>query len=113
MYFFKKYQYFCHLKLEIALAIPASNDEKYHRNNSAGQGLRFTGHAVNSLLVTGLMPNARYDQMIEAFGGRGYYALTRGQLKESLTTALSKREPSLLNVMISPHSGKKQQVMTC
>ena len=25
--------YFCHLKLEIALAIPASNDEKYNRNN--------------------------------------------------------------------------------
>ena len=28
-----------HLKLEIALAIPASNDEKYNWNNSAGQGL--------------------------------------------------------------------------
>ena len=29
----------CHLKLEIALAIPASNDEKYNLINSAGQGL--------------------------------------------------------------------------
>ena len=28
---------FCHLKLEIALAIPASNDEKYNITNSAGQ----------------------------------------------------------------------------
>ena len=28
-----------HLKLEIALAIPASKDEKYNSNNSAGQGL--------------------------------------------------------------------------
>ena len=28
---------FCHLKLEIALAIPASNDKKY---SSAGQGLK-------------------------------------------------------------------------
>ena len=27
------------MKLEIALAIPASNDEKYNSNNSAGQGL--------------------------------------------------------------------------
>ena len=32
---------FCHLKLEIALAIPASNDEKYNKPNSAGQGLMF------------------------------------------------------------------------
>ena len=29
---------FRHLKLEIALAIPASNDEKYNRNNSAAEG---------------------------------------------------------------------------
>ena len=28
-----------HLKLEIALAIPALNDEKYNTTNSAGQGL--------------------------------------------------------------------------
>ena len=28
------------LKLEIVLAIPASNDEKYNSNNSAGQGLK-------------------------------------------------------------------------
>ena len=39
MYIFEKYLYFGHLKLEIALAIPASNDEKYNWNNSAGQGL--------------------------------------------------------------------------
>ena len=30
---------FRHLKLEIALAIPASNEEKYNRNNWAWQGL--------------------------------------------------------------------------
>ena len=39
MYIFDIY-IFRHLKLEIALAIPASNDEKYNWNNSAGQGLR-------------------------------------------------------------------------
>ena len=39
MYIFEKYLYFRHLKLEIALAIPASNDEKYNWNNSTGQGL--------------------------------------------------------------------------
>ena len=39
MYIFKKSKKNRHLKLEIALAIPASNDEKYYSNNSAGQGL--------------------------------------------------------------------------
>ena len=33
--FIKKMFFFCHLKLEIASAIPASNDEKYNKNNSA------------------------------------------------------------------------------
>ena len=40
VYFFMNRNIFRHLKLEIALAIPASNDEKYNWNNSAGRGLR-------------------------------------------------------------------------
>ena len=32
---------FHHLKLKIALAIPALNNEKYDRNNSTGQGVNF------------------------------------------------------------------------
>ena len=38
----KNINIFRHLKLEIALAIPASNDEKYNITNSAGQGLTLT-----------------------------------------------------------------------
>ena len=37
--FSKNIYIFCHLKLEIALAIPALNNEKYNCNNSAGHGL--------------------------------------------------------------------------
>ena len=40
--FSKNKNIFRHLKLEIALAISASNDEKYNSNNSAGQGLTLT-----------------------------------------------------------------------
>ena len=36
--FSKNINIFCHLKLEIALAIPASNDKKDNITNSAGQG---------------------------------------------------------------------------
>ena len=39
--FSKNKNIFRHLKLEIALAIPASSDEKYNSNNSAGQGLTY------------------------------------------------------------------------
>ena len=40
MLFFININIFRHLKLEIALAIPASNDEKYNWSNSVGQGLK-------------------------------------------------------------------------
>ena len=36
-----------HLKLEIALAIPASNNEKYNSNNSAGKGLTRLSHVFD------------------------------------------------------------------
>ena len=39
--FSKTIYIFRHLKLEIALAIPASNDKEYNSNNSAGQGLKY------------------------------------------------------------------------
>ena len=39
--FFKNINIFCQLKLEIALAIPASNEWKIDANNSAGEGLIF------------------------------------------------------------------------
>ena len=44
-----------HLKLEIALAIPASNDEKYKiSNNSAGQGLilKYSQYTINYRLAS-------------------------------------------------------------
>ena len=41
--FFKNSNIFRHLELEIALAIPAPNDEKYNCSNSAGQGLMHWG----------------------------------------------------------------------
>ena len=40
MSFFINSNIFLHLKLGIALAIPASNDEKYNWSNSAWQGLK-------------------------------------------------------------------------
>ena len=38
--FSKNKIFFCHLELEIALAIPALSDKKYNWNNSAAQGLK-------------------------------------------------------------------------
>lgn len=64
-----------------------------------------------SLRPTGLTPNSRYDQVIEAFGGKGYMATTREELRNCFKLCLKETErPSLVNVIISPSAGKKPQV---
>ena len=54
---------------------------------------------------TSLTPGARYDKMIEAFGGVAYHATTPGELRNALTTALASKKPSLINCVIDPAVG--------
>lgn len=60
-----------------------------------------------------LLPEARYDQVMTAFGGRGFLVRTPEELRKALEISLSDWEkPSLLNVLIDPSSDRKQQVIT-
>jgi 2-hydroxyacyl-CoA lyase 1 len=52
---------------------------------------------------------ARYEKMIEAFGGKGYFADTPDALSRALKEALSERVPTIVNVMIDPRAGRKPQ----
>ena len=54
---------------------------------------------------TTLMKGARYDRLIEAFGGRGYYAADPRSLSNALVEALASRRPALINCAIDPAAG--------
>ena len=54
-------------------------------------------------------PNARYERVIEAFGGKGYFATTPDELQRALKEALVDPEPNLVNVMIDPRAQRKPQ----
>jgi thiamine pyrophosphate-dependent acetolactate synthase large subunit-like protein len=57
------------------------------------------------------LPSARYEKIIEAFGGSGYFVKTPEELNIALKNAFEKtNEASLINVMIDPFSQRKQQV---
>ncbi|XP_030014414.1 2-hydroxyacyl-CoA lyase 1 [Sphaeramia orbicularis] len=57
-----------------------------------------------------LLPEARYDEVMTAFGGRGFLVRTVEELRSALQLSLSDWErPSLLNVLIDPSSDRKQQ----
>lgn len=54
---------------------------------------------------TSFTPDARYDKLIEAFGGTAYHAATLDELRVALTAALASRNPSLINCVIDPSVG--------
>jgi oxalyl-CoA decarboxylase len=54
---------------------------------------------------TVLMKDARYEKLIEAFGGDGYYAADPQGLAKALTDALASGKPSLINCAIDPTAG--------
>ena len=52
-----------------------------------------------------LMKQARYEKLIEAFGGVGYNALDPQGLAKALTDALASGKPALINCAIDPTAG--------
>ncbi len=54
-------------------------------------------------------PKARYEKMIEGFGGKGYYAETSEELALALKEALAQKVPTIVNVMIDPKAARKPQ----
>ncbi|XP_006883390.1 PREDICTED: 2-hydroxyacyl-CoA lyase 1 [Elephantulus edwardii] len=57
-----------------------------------------------------LLPNARYEQVMSAFGGTGYFVQTPEELRNSLKQSLADTtKPSLINIMIEPQATRKTQ----
>ena len=64
------------------------------------------GHGTNGdPAPTMLMPEARYDRMIEAFGGKAYHVTTPEGLDDALSSALASKYPTLINCVIDPSVG--------
>ena len=49
-----------------------------------------------------LQPGLRYDQMMEAFGGKGEFVTDPGELTPALKRALASGEPTVVNVVTDP-----------
>jgi 2-hydroxyacyl-CoA lyase 1 len=58
---------------------------------------------------TAYVPNARYEKVIEAFGGDGYYVEDPAELRSTLEKALASNRPNVVNIMISAQSRRKPQ----
>lgn len=56
---------------------------------------------------TSFVPGARYDLVIEAFGGKGYLVANPAELKAALKESFSARKPAVINVTIDPYAGSE------
>jgi oxalyl-CoA decarboxylase len=76
----------------------------------------YRGDGVNTISTdpspTTLMPQARHDRLIEAFGGKGYQATTPAQLTIALTGALMSGGPALIDCVIDPTDGTESGHLT-
>lgn len=56
-----------------------------------------------------LTPRARYDLMMEAFGGKGILVEDPKDLKDALDEAMAFEGPAIINVLLDPKAGRKPQ----
>lgn len=54
-------------------------------------------------------PNARYDKVMEAFGGKGWFVTEPRELRPALEEALAADVPTIVNVMIDPRANRRPQ----
>ena len=71
---------------------------------------RLEGGVPSTSLGGALADGGRYEQMMHAFGGKGYHVTLPDEIEPALTQALKETSiPSLMNIMISPFSRRKKQ----
>ncbi|MBN8874963.1 MAG: oxalyl-CoA decarboxylase [Rhodospirillales bacterium] len=68
-----------------------------------GDGVNPSGGADPA--ITMFVPGARYDRMMEAFGGVGAHVTTPDELKRAVDAAMDSGKPTLINAVIDPAAG--------
>jgi oxalyl-CoA decarboxylase len=63
--------------------------------------------AGNDPATTVFVKGARYDKMMEAFGGVGVNATSPDELRQAINAALDSGKPTLINAVIDPAAGSE------
>ena len=87
----------CRYKLPVTIIV--LNNGGIYRGDEKGQGQN------GDPAPTMLMPEARYDRLIEAFGGMAFHVTKPIELEEALCAGLASKRPTLINCVIDPSVG--------
>src|SRR5689334_1389346 len=89
----------CRYNLPICVVI--FNNDGIYRGTDVNRG------GGSDPAPTVFVKGARYDKMIEAFGGVGVNATTPDELKRAVNAAMDSGKPTLINAVIDPAAGSE------
>jgi oxalyl-CoA decarboxylase len=81
-------------------------------NNGVYRGTDVNPSGTADVAPTVFVKNARYDKMMEAFGGVGVHATTPAELGKALNEALASGKPTLINAVIDETAGTESGRIT-
>lgn len=82
-------------------------------NGGIGPGMpEIPENPMMNLKPNALIYGARYDKMMEAFGGKGYFVEDPKKIRGALDEAMAFPGPALVNVVLSQGSARKAQQFT-
>ena len=76
-------------------------------NNGIYRGTDVNPTGGSDVAPTVFVKNARYDKMMEAFGGVGVQATTTDELSRAVNQAMDSGRPTLVNAVIDPAAGSE------
>jgi oxalyl-CoA decarboxylase len=96
----------CRYKLPVCVVI--LNNNGVYRGDETNWAGKTDGDPSPLVFVK----NARYEMLMEAFGGVGAYVTTPAELRKAMEEAIRSREPTLINAMIAEGAGTESGRIT-
>ena len=81
-------------------------------NNGVYKGTDVNQSGGADVAPTVFVKNARYDKLMEAFGGVGVHATTPAELRKAVEDAVRSRKPTLVNAVIDETAGTESGRIT-
>ena len=81
-------------------------------NNGVYRGTDVNPTGGPDVAPTVFVKNARYDKLMEAFGGMGVHATTPAELRKAMEEAVRTRKPTLINAVIDETAGTESGRIT-
>ncbi|XP_051664261.1 2-hydroxyacyl-CoA lyase 1 isoform X4 [Manacus candei] len=100
----------CRYNLPILIIIVNNNGIYTGLDANSWKEMLKLGNPATCVPPVSLLPNSHYEEIMSAFGGKGYFVKTPEELRNALKASVTdKQTPSLINVMIDPQSDRKKQ----